>query len=908
MNNDQAVVVVSGVSHTYSDTKALAQVDLTIPAGKMIGFIGPDGVGKSTLLGLIAGERKLQTGKITVFGGDISDARYRNTIAPHIAFMPQGLGKNLYASLSVAENIDFFGRLFGIGAAQRRQRVNELVEVTGLAPFRQRAARNLSGGMKQKLGLCCALIHDPDLLILDEPTTGVDPLSRRRFWELVDDIREHRPGMSVVVATAYMDEAEHFDWLVPINAGEILQTGTASQLREQTGSATLEEAFIALLPQNQRNRHVKVTIPPLPPTTEKPVITSHGLTKRFGDFTAVDHVDLDIRHGEIFGFLGSNGCGKTTTMKMLTGLLPASEGTASLFGKTVDAHSDAVRFRVGYMSQAFSLYEELTVRQNMELHAKLFHMPREKATKRIAALLDQFDLKQYQQEISASLPLGIRQRLSLAVAVVHEPELLILDEPTSGVDPVARDSFWNLIIQLSREQGVTIFISTHFMNEAERCDRISLMHAGRVLLTDTPEGIRISRNKDTLEEAFISCLEENMEEQPEQGETGKLIQHHEPVTPNSFFSPGRMLGYSFRESLEIIRDPLLLLFAILGSAWLMLVLGYGISLDVEDLTFAVLDRDQSPLSRDYAQNISGSRYFLERPPLYDFEELDQRMRSGELSLAVEIQPGFSAAVKRGRPAEIAVWVDGAMPFRAETIAGYVQGMHIAYLEDLAQREWGQVPSLVPADIEPRYRYNQDFKSIYAMVPAVIPLLLMFIPSILTALSVVREKELGSIINLHVSPTTRMEFLLGKQLPYIGISMISFLVLLLVDIVVFNVPLKGDFWFLSAATLAFVTASTGFGLLMSAFTRTQIAALAGTAIVTMLATVNFSGMTDPVNSLEGIGRLIGESWPASYFIIIVRGVFTKGLGYAELAGELRLLLIFPLLFTVLSVLLLGKQGK
>jgi len=253
-------------------------------------------------------------------------------------------------------------------------------------------------------------------------------------------------------------------------------------------------------------------------------------------------------------------------------------------------------------------------------------------------------------------------------------------------------------------------------------------------------------------------------------------------------------------------------------------------------------------------------------------------------------------------------VDGAMPFRAETIAGYVQGMHIAYLEDLAQREWGQVPSLVPADIEPRYRYNQDFKSIYAMVPAVIPLLLMFIPSILTALSVVREKELGSIINLHVSPTTRMEFLLGKQLPYIGISMISFLVLLLVDIVVFNVPLKGDFWFLCAATLAFVTASTGFGLLMSAFTRTQIAALAGTAIVTMLATVNFSGMTDPVNSLEGIGRLIGESWPASYFIIIVRGVFTKGLGYAELAGELRLLLIFPLLFTVLSVLLLGKQGK
>ena len=347
------------------------------------------------------------------------------------------------------------------------------------------------------------------LLILDEPTTGVDPLSRRQFWELIDRIRSRRAGMSVVVATAYMEEAESFDWLVAMDAGKVLATGSADEIKARTSTGRLEEAFIALLPEAKRAGHRAIAVPPRTVQTGGgAAIEAEGLTKRFGNFMAVDHVSFRIERGEIFGFLGSNGCGKTTTMKMLTGLLPASEGTARLFGHSPDAHDLETRKRVGFMSQNFSLYAELTVAQNLDLHARLYHLPPEKIAARIADLVRRFGLGEYLDDMSGELPLGIRQRLSLAVAVIHEPEMLILDEPTSGVDPVARDQFWELLIYLSRESGVTIFISTHFMNEAGRCDRISLMHAGKVLACDTPTALTAARKAETLEETFIAYLEE----------------------------------------------------------------------------------------------------------------------------------------------------------------------------------------------------------------------------------------------------------------------------------------------------------------------------------------------------------------------------------------------------------------
>jgi ribosome-dependent ATPase len=902
------VAALEGVAQRYGRVVALDGVDLEIPAGRTIGIIGPDGVGKSTLLALVSGARRIQAGRVRVLGGDMADARHREAAGPRIAYMPQGLGRNLYPDLSVRENVDFFARLFAQGRAEREARIADLLAATGLAPFPDRLARKLSGGMKQKLGLCCALVHDPDLLILDEPTTGVDPLSRRQFWELVDRMRIRRAGMSVLVATAYMEEAERFDWTVAMDAGRVLATGTPAEVRARTGAATLEEAFVALLPGARRAGHRRLAIPPrVAGMEEVPAIEAQGLTRRFGDFTAVDGVTLSVARGEIFGFLGSNGCGKTTTMKMLTGLLPASSGEARLFGRPVDARDPGARRRVGYMSQSFSLYGELSVRGNLNLHARLFQMPRGTARARIAALIDRFGLAEHAEAASGGLPLGLRQRLSLAVAVLHEPEMLILDEPTSGVDPVARDRFWELLVDLSRRQGVTIFISTHFMNEAARCDRISLMHAGRILATGAPDELVQARGAGSLDEAFVGYLEEAA---GEASAPATDVPATLPLAPTaSTGSPGlrRVRAVARREALELLRDRVRLAFALFGTMLLMLVFGYGITMDVEGLSFAALDRDNTPESRAYIQEFAGSRYFVERPPIADGAALEHRLRTGEISLAIEIPPGFGRDLIRGRATEVAAWVDGAMPFRAETVQGYVEGVHRGFLAAAALRLDAPAASALSL-VEPRFRYNQDFKSLYAMVPGVIALLLIFIPAVLTALGVVREKELGSITNLYVTPTRRWEFLLGKQLPYVALAMLNFALLVTTAIFLFGVPLKGSLAALTLAALLYVTATTGIGLLVSAFTRTQVAALFGTAILTMMPATQFSGLIVPASALSGGAAVIGALFPTTYFLTASVGAFTKALGFADLAPTLLALAAFIPVLAAAGVAALPKQER
>ncbi|MFA9596170.1 ribosome-associated ATPase/putative transporter RbbA [Citrobacter telavivensis] len=899
------VVHLDGVSQHYGTTVALNNITLDIPARCMVGLIGPDGVGKSSLLSLISGARVIEQGNVMVLGGDMRDPKHRRDVCPRIAWMPQGLGKNLYHTLSVYENVDFFARLFGHDKAEREARITELLNSTGLAPFRDRPAGKLSGGMKQKLGLCCALIHDPELLILDEPTTGVDPLSRAQFWDLIDSIRQRQTNMSVLVATAYMEEAERFDWLVAMNAGEVLATGSAQELRDKTASETLEQAFIGLLPEAQRQAYQPVVIPPYHAEQEAIAIEAKDLTMRFGNFVAVDHVNFRIPRGEIFGFLGSNGCGKSTTMKMLTGLLPASEGEAWLFGQPVDPKDIDTRRRVGYMSQAFSLYSELTVRQNLELHARLFHIPEAEIPQRVQEMSERFMLAEVEDTLPESLPLGIRQRLSLAVAVIHRPEMLILDEPTSGVDPVARDMFWQLMVDLSRRDKVTIFISTHFMNEAERCDRMSLMHAGKVLASGTPQELVERRGAANLEAAFISWLQEAVGSAPE-ALVPVETNHKEVTPPRQGFSLRRLFSYSRREALELRRDPVRSTLALLGTVILMLIMGYGISMDVENLRFAVLDRDQTVSSQAWSLNLAGSRYFIEQPPLISYDDLDRRMRSGEVAVAIEIPPNFGRDIARGTPVDIGVWVDGAMPSRAETVKGYVQAMHQSWLQDVASRQPTPVGQSGLMTIETRYRYNPDVKSLPAIVPAVIPLLLMMIPSMLSALSVVREKELGSIINLYVTPTTRSEFLLGKQLPYIALGMLNFLLLCALSVFVFGVPHKGSFLTLSLAALLYVIIATGIGLLISTFMKSQIAAIFGTSIITLIPATQFSGMIDPVASLEGPGRWIGEIYPTSHFLTIARGTFSKALDLTDLWPLFVPLLVAIPVVMGLSVLLLKKQ--
>jgi len=912
----RAVASLNGLTQRYGKTFALDDVTLTIPGGRLVGLIGPDGVGKSTLLAIVAGARRIQSGTAYVLGGNIADSTHRAAVCPRIAYMPQGLGKNLYPDLSIRENIEYFGRLFGQSAAERNARIGELLASTGLAPFADRPAKKLSGGMKQKLGLCCSLIHDPDLLILDEPTTGVDPLSRRQFWELIARIRTRRQGISVAVATAYMEEAERFDWLAAMNAGGVVATGSPASLKEHANARTVEEAFIALLPEAERQGHTTLTIPPRRIIGTEPVITAQDLTCRFGDFTAVDHVSFTIERGEIFGFVGSNGCGKTTTMKMLTGLVPPTAGKALLFGQPVDASDLGARRRVGYMSQSFSLYTELTVRQNLDLHARLFHLPARDARARLAELIHRFGLAEHIDQHAQDLPLGIRQRLSLAVAIVHQPEMLILDEPTSGVDPLARDAFWELLIHLSRSEGVTIFVSTHFMNEAERCDRISLMDSGHVLVTDTPANLIASRHAATLEEAFISYLEEATGDRSGAVLT-KSVPAAEPERIDAAakrrqadrlsFSFRRLFACTIRETLELVRDRIRLGFAVFGTAFLLLVFGFGISTDVNSLTFAVLDHDQSHESRAYLEELRGSTYFVEKPPLDDYADLERRLADGDIDCAVEIPPGFGRDIARGRPAWVAAWIDGARPFIAQTIRGYLQAMHQLYLSDPAVVTTQPAPN-PPADIEIRLKYNQNFESVYAMVPSTISLELALFPAILMALAVVREKELGSITNLYVTPVTRLEFLLGKQVPYIGLAMVSFGLMFLIALFVFRVPLRGSFPALLVATLIYVTATTAYGMVVSAFTRTQIAALFGTAILTVLPATMFAGMQVPVSSLTGMARIMGRLFPMSYFLLVSIGTFTKGLGFADLATDAGALALFVPALLTLSLLLLRKQER
>jgi ribosome-dependent ATPase len=922
----EPVVSIRDVTHLYGDVKALDGISLDIPPGLMVGIIGPDGVGKSTLLGLMAGSKKLQQGQMTVLDGDIADVRHRRSACPRIAYMPQGLGKNLYFELSVRDNVDFMAQLFGLTRAERPGRIQQLLEATGLAPFPDRPAGKLSGGMKQKVGLCGALVHDPDLLILDEPTTGVDPLSRRQFWSLIDDIRADRPSMSVVIATAYMDEAQQWDWIVAMDDGKVLATGTPAELMQRTETRDLEKCFIALLPEEKRSGHTELVIPPRQEGTEI-VIDAKDLTRRFGNFTAVDRVTLAIERGEIFGFLGSNGCGKSTTMKMLTGLLPPTEGTATLFGSPVEAGSMEVRENLGYMTQSFSLYGEMTVRQNLVLHARLYHLPHEKAKTRIAELVQRFGLGAHLDALAEDLPMGLRQRLSLAVAVLHEPQILILDEPTSGVDPVARDSFWELLIDLSRNQGVTIFVTTHFMNEGMRCDRISLMNAGKVLACDAPQKLIEDRGSASLEEAFIGYMEDSAGEIVKQTAAAKPAaageeQKQEAPDAGLKLEPAghgqqsklalaltRMLAYTHNETQQILRDRVRLTFAFLGSALLMFVCGFGITSDVEDIRYATFDQDQTPESRLYAEQFAASEpYFIPTSPVHSADEALRRLQADEASMVLEIPPNFGRDLRRGSAPEVLAQVDGAMTFRGETIGQYVQGVHANLLSDPATGLKTTVPQKNTVGIESRFMYNPTFESIHSVVPRVPSLMLLLVPAILMTVAIVREKELGSIINFYVTPTGRLEYLVGKQLPYIAIGMINFFILTLMSVTIFAVPIKGSFLTLTVCALLYVTATTGLGMMTSTFTSTQVAAVFVTSILTIVPTIQFSGLLQPVSTLEGNARLIGSIWPATYYMHASLGAYTKDLRPGLMMGDVLFLAGCIPVFLAISFLGLKKQEK
>ena len=1020
-------VSIQNLSHRYGKTLALDDVSLDIPKGATVGLIGPDGVGKSTLLSLMAGVKVIQDGRVEVLGGDMADKDVRRDLSHRIAFMPQGLGRNLYPTLSVYENIDFHARLFGLDGRERTRQIARLMEATRLAPFSGRAAGKLSGGMKQKLSLCCALVHSPDLLILDEPTTGVDPLSRRQFWALVDDLRREHAGMTVIVATAYIEEAQRFERLLAMDAGRLLENKPTADVLADYGTDVLEEAYVKMLPPEKQQGSGGLDITPfVPDPAAPPAMEAHGLTKRFGDFTAVDHVSFTIQKGEIFGFLGSNGCGKSTTMKMLTGLLEATEGAATLLGKPIDAGGLDTKMRVGYMSQAFSLYEELSVRRNLDLHARLYQMGA-KGAAAVEEALQQFDLADVADTAPASLPLGIRQRLQLAAACLHHPEVLILDEPTSGVDPAARDMFWRHLLKLSREDKITIFVSTHFMNEAARCDRISFMHKGRVLAVGTPAELAARQNAPDLEEAFVQYLIEaeggeggerssRQEAAHSESDQRELLQNTDGVreqsshtlpaenpavgysaqatyaeggTDDRYFElsddlQGKDTGssetqngvreqsshtlpaetptvgcvaqtthaegesdkghsqfsddpekhnprpsenpsatpdtqtfkYRFsmiwtfarREAKELLRDKIRLFFAVFGPLIIMASVSWGISFDVRNLKFAVYDRDQTAASRELVEYFDGSRYFLQQPPIQSEAEIDTVLKSSGAILVIDIPSGFGRDLARGLKPEVGFYVDGSMPFNATNIRGYIGSLITAYTKDRIAESGLPVSLKAPAGIEPRFMYNQDFDSINAIAPGVMMLVLMMIPAMMSAVGVVREREIGSIANFYASPAAVAQYLIGKQLPYIAVGMVNFAAMMLMIIYLFGVPLKGSFAGLAIGTLLMVSATTALGLLISCFVRSQLAAIFATAIITMIPAQTYSGFLYPLSTMEGGALVIGKTFPSSWYYTVSVGSFTKGLHTADLLHEYAAIAAFAATSLILACVLLKKQEK
>jgi ABC-type multidrug transport system ATPase subunit/ABC-type multidrug transport system permease subunit len=988
-----SLVVAEGVSKRFAAgaAPAIDRLSARIEPGRVTGLVGPDAAGKTTLMRLMAGLLLPDEGRLTVCGADTATGLA--TIRRQVNYVPQRFG--LYEDLSVLQNLNLYADLRGVVGEERARTFGRLLSFTGLASFTDRLAGKLSGGMKQKLGLACALIHVPRLLLLDEPSAGVDPLSRRELWRMVNDLAAQ--GIGVVWSTSYLDEAERCGSVLLLNEGRLLYDGPPKELTARlTGRTFLIQGAGAerrkILAQALKmptvldgviqGRSIRLVmregaqppdaaalgagpleIKPAPPRFEDAFVDLLGgsakhespladallpsgaksrsgdiavevseLTKRFGDFTAADRITFRIGRGEIFGLLGPNGAGKSTTFKMMCGLLRPTSGLSTVAGYDLYRAASAARARLGYVAQKFSLYGDLSVRQNLDFFAGIYGPSHSRRRNGVDRMTEAFALNPYLGANAGELPLGFKQRLALACAIMHDPDVLFLDEPTSGVDPLTRREFWSHINAMV-ERGVTVMVTTHFLDEAEYCDRIGLIYQGRVIAEGSPDDLKDRVRDDThpepsLEDAFIALVEGAVERQINHTDTETQRKEKEEkereagtrfrsLFASLFFSspclcvsvvsslggrPRRIAGLVRKEFLQILRDPSSYLIAVVLPLLLLLIFGYGVSLDLRRIPVGLVVEQSSPEADSLVASFRNSRFFTVRLA-HHRKEVEDDLVSGRLRGVIVVAGDFADQLGRGQTAPVQLIVDGSDPNTSALVENYAEGVWQNWLrqESVSAGSLAVRPAAAPAiTAEPRFWFNPEIDSRHFLVPGSVAIIMTLIGTLLTALVVAREWERGTMEALLASPIGVAEFLLGKLIPYFVLGMTAMGVSAWAAVLLFGVPFRGSVGMLLLVSSAFLAAMLPLGLLISTVTRNQFAASEAALISAFMPAFLLSGFLFEIDSMPLPIRLLTRVLPARFFVSSLQTLFLAGDVTGVLMSDTLALLAIASLHLVLLV--------
>jgi len=909
MNDSDIAIVLDGIEKRFSKDEsvspALSNISAKIKRGTITGLVGSDGAGKTTLLRTIAGLLNINSGNVLVEGIDpLKDANQLHNI---LGYMPQKFG--LYEDLTVLENLTLYADLRGVIGEQRKTTFEQLLDFTNLSAFTSRKAGNLSGGMKQKLGLACALLGNPKVLLLDEPTVGVDPVSRRELWKMINELISG--GMTVIWSTAYLYEAEQCSDVLVLNNGQLIYSGTPSALTEkmmgrsiqvqniegnhrlvlkkgmhtpEVIDGTIQGSYVRFV-LKQKNKPPKLSlleagananIVPVKPrfedayvdllggipkqtislanitktitidTKSEIVIEAKELTKRFDSFVATDKISFEVKRGEIFCLLGPNGAGKSTTFKMMCGLLTPTSGSASILGIDLQKHPLRARQQLGYMAQKFSLYNDLTVQQNLLFYSGIYGLSGVTQKNTISDIINIFDLNPYLNSKTSDLPQGFKQRLALACAIMHKPAILFLDEPTSGVDPITRREFWAHINELS-EKGVTIVITTHFMDEAEYSDHIGLIYRGQLIATGTPDQLKQSiatseQPNPTMEDAFVDLIKKH--DSKTNHTTLNTSKANKPLTnlnKKTLFAHNdslrRLSALCRKEIYQIIRDPSSILMAFVLPLVLLFIYGYGINLDTSKIRLGIVMNDFSSEARRFEKSFADSPY-IHAMPMNAFKASNE-LNAGHIRGFVTIQSDFTKRLEETKGiAPVQIITDGSEPNTASFVTGYAEGAWQTWLNiraiDLAK------PLFNPIQVESRYWFNPAAISKHFLVPGSIVLVMTVIGALLTSLVVAREWERGTMEALLSTPITRQEFLYSKLIPYYLLGMIAMTLCTITAVTILTTPFRGSFLLLFIEATLFLGGILGLGLVLSTALRNQFNAAQAALNIAYLPATLLSG--------------------------------------------------------------------